>query len=322
MKSYELPNNVLMSVPEPLVSVRTSTYNHGKYIRQCIEGVLMQKTDFPFEYIIGEDCSTDDTMDIVKEYAEKYPDVIRVVTADRNVGMKGNGVRCIERCRGKYIAICEGDDYWTDPFKLQRQVDFLESHPQMGVCATECNWYIQKTGQLEPVPSTRKYLYGVEDFMENNQVYTLTTLVRADWVREYQFDVAPLLPFFRMGDYSMWLYLLSKSPIVKLNEYTCVYRVLENSASHFKSAFQQMKFAMASFDIRCYFNELMGYHVPRMKYRKWRDTYRICRNMKSKKIHVLYLFFRCAVWMMLHPVPRPSRAIRKHLVALQSAGIC
>ena len=94
--SYELPNEVLKEIPEPMVSVRTSTYNHGPYIKQCIEGVLMQKTSFPFEYIIGEDFSTDETREIVFEYAKKYPQIIRVVTADYNVGSKANGQRCIQ----------------------------------------------------------------------------------------------------------------------------------------------------------------------------------------------------------------------------------
>jgi len=88
----------------------------------------MQKTDFPFEYIIGEDCSTDGTREIVFEYAKKYPDKIRVITAGKNVGMTENIRRLILAARGKYIALCEGDDYWTDPLKLQKQIDVLEKN--------------------------------------------------------------------------------------------------------------------------------------------------------------------------------------------------
>ena len=126
--SYEVPNTVLRDMPAPLVTVRTITFQHAPYIRQCIEGVLMQKTTFPVEYIIGEDFSTDGTRDIVLEYAAKYPDRIRVMTADRNVGMRANTRRTNLALRGKYCALCEGDDYWTDPLKLQKQVDFLEAN--------------------------------------------------------------------------------------------------------------------------------------------------------------------------------------------------
>ena len=129
LDSYEIPNNVIYTVQQPLVTVRTSAYQHESYIKQCIEGVLMQKTTFQVEYIIGEDYSTDSTRNIVFDYAKKYPDLIRVITADYNVGMKANGLRCIKHSRGKYMAMCEGDDYWTDPFKLQKQVDFLEQNP-------------------------------------------------------------------------------------------------------------------------------------------------------------------------------------------------
>jgi len=132
--SYELPNNVLRGVPAPVVTVRTYTYQHGPYIRDCIEGVLAQKTTFPFEYIIGEDCSADGTREIVFEYAQRYPDIIRVVTADYNVGGKANVRRCINRTRGKYVALCEGDDYWISPLKLQRQVDLMEAHPDVSLC--------------------------------------------------------------------------------------------------------------------------------------------------------------------------------------------
>jgi len=132
--SYELPNNVLRAVPAPVVTVRTYTYQHGPYIRDCIEGVLAQKTTFPFEYIIGEDCSTDGTREIVLEYARRYPEVIRVVTADYNVGDKANVRRCINRTRGKYVALCEGDDYWISPLKLQRQVELMEANPEITFC--------------------------------------------------------------------------------------------------------------------------------------------------------------------------------------------
>ena len=118
----------------PLVTIRTITYNHAPYIRRCIEGVLMQKTSFPIEYIIGEDCSTDATREIVTEYAQKYPDVICMITSGHNVGAKENARRTRLVSSGKYVAICEGDDYWTDPLKLQKQVNFLEVHPECPMC--------------------------------------------------------------------------------------------------------------------------------------------------------------------------------------------
>ena len=146
--SYELENNVLKAVPKPMVTVRTSTYQHASFIKQCIEGVLMQKTDFPIEFIIGEDFSKDGTREIVFEYAKKYPDIIRVFTADYNVGSKVNGRRCINAARGKYMALCEGDDYWVDPLKLQKQVDFLEKNPDYNFSAGAYNT-INEKGEIK-----------------------------------------------------------------------------------------------------------------------------------------------------------------------------
>lgn len=118
----------------PLVSICSITYNHAPYIRECIDGFLMQKTNFPIEIIINDDCSTDGTTEIIKEYAAKYPNIIHPIYHDENQYQKGiRGMFqkfVIPHARGKYIALCEGDDYWTDPLKLQKQVDFLESHPE------------------------------------------------------------------------------------------------------------------------------------------------------------------------------------------------
>ena len=117
-----------------VVSVCMITYNHENFIREAIEGVLMQKTDFPIELIIGEDCSTDNTRKIVVEYANKYPNIIRLLLPDYNLGMMKNFVETLDAANGKYIALCEGDDYWTDPYKLQKQVDFLEANEEFVMC--------------------------------------------------------------------------------------------------------------------------------------------------------------------------------------------
>ena len=124
----------MSEINSPLVSIVCITYNHKDYINQTIESFLMQKTNFTYEIVIGEDCSTDGTRQIVFEYEKKYDDIIRVITSDSNVGMRENGTRSRLACKGKYIAVCDGDDYWTSANKLQRQVDFMEANPDYSLC--------------------------------------------------------------------------------------------------------------------------------------------------------------------------------------------
>ncbi|WP_075981920.1 glycosyltransferase [Bacillus massilinigeriensis] len=117
-----------------LVSINCITYNHEKYISDAIEGFLHQKTDFEYEILIGEDCSTDCTREIVEKYAKSYPNLIRVITSSRNVGAAENMRRLFQNSKGKYIALCEGDDYWIDMNKLQKQVDYMENNPDCTLC--------------------------------------------------------------------------------------------------------------------------------------------------------------------------------------------
>ena len=115
---------------KPKLSVVLITYNHGKYIREALDGILMQKVSFPYEIVVGDDCSTDDTQAILKEYAEKNPDKFRLILREKNLGRPTLNVYLTSmECQGDYIAYLEGDDFWTDENKLQKQVDFLESHP-------------------------------------------------------------------------------------------------------------------------------------------------------------------------------------------------
>ncbi len=129
------------------VSICCITYNHEPYIAQAIEGFLMQKTSFNVEIIIGEDFSTDRTREIIDSYVKKYPDRINLITSNMNIGGINNFLRVNERVTGKYIALCDGDDYWTDPLKLQKQVDFLEKSEDYIMC---CH-YVKKitdTGEV------------------------------------------------------------------------------------------------------------------------------------------------------------------------------
>lgn len=261
--SYELPNRVVEKHPRPLVSIRTSTYNHGPYIKQCIEGVLMQKTNFSFEYIIGEDYSTDETRKIVFEYAKKYPDVIRVITADYNVGSKANGRRCIRACRGKYMAICEGDDYWTDPLKLQKQVDFLEDNSEYGMCYTKVKYYHQ---ELQVLGKEWGGGYtSFEDLFKKNTIPTLSCLYRKSLYERYVLLVGPKIKDWKMGDYPMWLWFSHESKIAFLPIVTGVYRVLKNSASHSSTLETHLAFNISGMQIKEFFNDLFHLGIPDRK---------------------------------------------------------
>lgn len=141
---------------EIIVSVCCITYNHEKYIADAIESFLMQKTEFQYEILIGDDCSTDDTRRIIEMYCEKYPGRIRLISPSKNLGGIRNQIALMNRANGKYIAMCDGDDFWTNPFKLQKQVDFLEANPDYVIC---CHYtrviddnYITQYVHAAPVP--------------------------------------------------------------------------------------------------------------------------------------------------------------------------
>lgn len=138
-----------------MVTIRCCTYNHEPYIRQCLEGFVMQKTNFRFEAIVHDDASTDGTAAIIREYAEKYPDIIKPIFETENQYSKRDGsLRRIMNAHthGKYVAVCEGDDYWIDPLKLQKQVDFLETHPDYGLVHTYLN-YVDTESKIIPPPT-------------------------------------------------------------------------------------------------------------------------------------------------------------------------
>ena len=137
----------------PLVSIRCLVYNHEPFLRQCLDGFVMQQTTFPFEAIIHDDASTDGSAAILREYAEKYPGIIKPIYETENQWGKGTISKTMNAAihpNSKYIAVCEGDDYWTDPKKLQLQVDFLESHPDYSFSVHEYKVWNEVKKEFEP----------------------------------------------------------------------------------------------------------------------------------------------------------------------------
>jgi len=221
-----------MNSEKPLVSVFMITYNHEKYIAQAIEGVLMQKTSFPFELIIGEDCSTDQTREIVVDYANRYPAIIKPILHETNVGAKANSKSVREACRGKYVALCEGDDYWIDPLKLQKQVDFMESHPDFSMCfhrAKKVDVQGKELGTCWPKKSWSKPVTYTEDIVERNYISTQTVVYRRGLFDQQLFDI--LAKGLSFGDWVLHILNSLQGKIMFLDESMAAYRVTGTGAS-------------------------------------------------------------------------------------------
>ena len=175
---------------KPVVSVLMMTYNHGKYLNQAVESVLEQKASFPFELVIGDDCSSDNTLEIAGQLKAKYPEVVIVLSSPVNLGITPNFVRLVGACKGKYIAMLEGDDYWTDDTKLQAQFDLMEANPALALCAGRTKnrqFWEDPRAEYELPDLLRRYLFhtstlffrkmDVPDFVGYESVHALDTLL-------------------------------------------------------------------------------------------------------------------------------------------------
>lgn len=172
---------------KPLVSICCITFNHERYIKDALDGFVMQKTTFPFEIVISDDCSKDNTRAIIEEYKEKYPNLIRDISPKKNKGAFANFTYVQEQALGKYVAICEGDDYWTDPHKLQKQVDFLETHPDYSMCCHGADVKNETSRQIDSAcehMTTREYF--PKDAFPMWQIPTASIVYRREEVRQYQ----------------------------------------------------------------------------------------------------------------------------------------
>lgn len=240
----------------PLVSICCLTYNMSKYIRQTLENFLMQNTSFVFEIIIHDDASNDGTREIIEEFALNFPHIIKpIFQQDNKHSISGFNFQYEEvfpKAKGKYIAFCDGDDYWIDPLKLQKQVDFLETNINYGLVHTKAAIYYENKNKFLDV-------WGF-DFHDFEELITEFTVVHSsacysnDLLKRYLKLVKPQERLnWTTNDFPMWLWFIQNSNVKLLDDITTVYIKREESISHIGDDFKRLKFAEGVYAIVDYY---------------------------------------------------------------------
>lgn len=255
----------------PLVCVRIMAYNHESFIRECIEGILIQKTNFPVRVLIHDDASTDNTANIIREYENQHPHLLKVIYQKVNTYSKPDKFQRRKKIaeildQSVYTALCEGDDYWTDPLKLQKQVDFLEENKEYGVIHGDCNNYFQETNTWEF--NINKNLSNKTEIRDKEELFfrlldadykirTATVLYR----RELHKKRLPNKQTFLMGDTPLWLDFSQMTKFKYIDEVLAVYRILPESASQSKSMLKLYTFRLSMAEMRIYYCEKYNYPI-------------------------------------------------------------
>jgi glycosyltransferase involved in cell wall biosynthesis len=294
----------------PLLVVRLLTFNHGNYIHQCIDNILNQKTTFSFKVIIGEDCSTDNTAEICKEYEKKYPDLIQLYCNEFN-NLQLNSSRNWKFCRNsnaKYIALLEGDDYWTDPYKLQKQVDFLEANPEYAICFHRAKLKVENGVQINDLfvgPEEEKDLL-IEDFILSNPVPTVSAIFKNVLHENFE-DWESKMPF---GDLLIYTKILKITNLKAkyIPDVMGVYRIHDGGIHSGSFANNKLK----TFEKHLQHVKLIKEHLLKKSYRK-QTTHAIIyfirkcikytpkKNLlKQFKLRFMLAFYKIKFYILIH----------------------
>lgn len=181
---------------KPKVTIISLTYNQENYVAKAIESLVMQKTNFSFEIIISDDCSTDGTAKIIQEYAQKYPNIIKPIYREQNMGSIENFIDTMSKIDSEYVALCEGDDYWTDPLKLQKQVDFLDAHLECTICFHKVKVFFQDCSRPDEIFPNKKYRFNknilsFNDILRQNFIQTNSVMYRWQFTDKKIKDIFP-----------------------------------------------------------------------------------------------------------------------------------
>lgn len=206
------------------LTIVTTTYNQEKYIGKAIEGMLMQKTEFPFEIVISNDCSTDKTLDVIKKYQDANPGKIRIIDNPKNLGAMDNFINTLNQIKDtEYVALCDGDDFWTDENKLQKQVDFLDKNKEFSICFHKTKlFYEDGSKEDEILPDKCKEVSTINDLVEGNYIVANSVVYRWRFNNEDLKSIFPnnIVP----GDYYVHLLHAEKGKIKMIDEVMSSYR--------------------------------------------------------------------------------------------------
>lgn len=220
---------------EPLVSVICTTFNHEKYVRKCLDSILAQECDYPFEILIHDDCSSDNTPQILGEYGKSHPDIIRIFCSHENQSSLGRDPWVdilFPKARGKYLAICDGDDFWTDTKKLQKQIDILESDHSLAGCAANIS-IVDADGQtLEEMHCVDEGRYTIRDFFAKSVCYPTSTVVLRN---SGMSDIARLTHIMKsryLADWQLWIAAHLQGDFQCIGDSLSAYRINPDSITH------------------------------------------------------------------------------------------
>lgn len=280
------------------VSVIVLTYFHEKYVRQALDSILTQRTNIRYEVLIGDDASEDMTQDIIREYAERYPDVIVPTLRKENLGATRNSWELLRQAKGKYIANLEGDDYWIDPDKLQKQFDFLENHPEYVGCCGKC-LIVDENGMPDYTKTPRfvwnKKIYTIENYFASWQLPGQAgTQMHRNIFRDMRpEEYAVLYKAHRnVGDKTELLLLLSKGPFYCSNEILSCYRQVTSGghnyfSNHYGNPYRDYDMFMYPCRLEAWAKKnlkLSGHIGPRKDYRFCRFTRGMIKEPSIKKL--------------------------------------
>lgn len=278
------------------VSVLVITYNNERFITEAIDSIVMQKVDFDFEIIIGEDHSTDRTREIVFDFRKRYPDKIHLLLNEKNVGGRKNFTQILKASQGEYIALLEGDDYWTSPNKLQKQVDFLDNHPDFTICFHWAGWLDQESGEIKSWkygPPIIKPYYTIDDLLKHsNFIPTCSVMFRNNLFGEFP-------KWFwetGIGDFPLHILNAQHGKIGYIDEAMSVYRVHDAGIRSGSSPAVRLERLIGTYDL---VNASLGF-----KYN------RIIRKQESN------LFFDLAAeYVKRGDLPKAVRAAVKSIIS-------
>lgn len=304
-----------------MISVLMPTYNHERYISESITSFIKQKTSFPIELIINDDCSRDNTYKIALEFQSKYPDKIRVFKQEYNQGLLASYKFLLNKAKGKYIAILESDDFYIDEFKLQKQFDFLEANPEYGLIGTNFQKVDENSNCFE---ITNKTFYKTLDdnwyshFLCVQELGAVSVCFSKELFDKYCNIDDYIDKKFKTFDYPVWLSIAKHSKCKYLDDVTAAYRILGTSISNNKSFEKRIQFQDSVNDIQNYivskygfddlseelFKEyqLLSYIDIALAYSKFSYYLKLTRKLKSKRRKFILMHYFPTLWYIQHKI--------------------